>query len=66
MVGFKAATCAEQSRESQFDYPIVSSGIAKPDEVHVAIISSALSTVGSDVGGKIVDTKRRQNSREDR
>ena len=37
----------------------------KPEDDQVVMTSSALSTEGSDGGGRIVDTKRRQDSRED-
>ena len=43
-----------------------SCGIFKPEDVHVVMTSSAFSTEGSDGGKRIVDTKRRHDSREDR
>ena len=40
-------------------------GIFKPDDVQVVMTLSAFSTEGSDGGGRIAETKRRQDSRED-
>ena len=43
-----------------------SSVIIQPHDVQVAMTSSAISIVGLHGGGRIVDTKLRHDSREDR
>ena len=52
--------------ESQLDCLTGSSGITKPEDVQVVMTSSAPSIEVSDGGGRIADTKRRQDSQEDR